>query len=1373
MIDKCNVKCIMCGGDYFKSKSGRMITLEKFKTMAANLKLENACAIVLAGAGDPLLNRDLVRIIQFVRHTYPHITISVTTNGLALTAGLSGLLLDSGVSLLNISINSATRASYRRIMQVDGFDTVCRNAKAFVEQRTQSGSPTALQFSAAINRLNIEDLPRLVELTREVGGNSINLFYTRFYPERIRHLNIDDPSDRLENNASLFFHQQLSDEMVQKAKTLARQYRIHLTHEPLFQEHVPPCKCTWPVSQLMVGFDGEIYPCGGSEVHFREKVEKGIYRFGNALQSPVDAYWNNEIYRTLRISSRQGDTCLVSECKCCANTISPNDIRSHIMQWDEAQCVWDGEALFSMGDLHGAMDAFSKAIDINPDYAQAYDDLGVVYWKLGDNESALKNFKKACELNPDDHDAVINLGDLYKISKRMDEARDTYRAYLTHHPNDSKVSNALADLGPEIHPDIPNRTNTAPPLVSVIVPTFNRPEMLKETLKSILDQTYATFEIIVVNDYGEDVSNVVNDLNPRGNIRYIRHETNKGLAAARNTGIKSAKGKYIAYLDDDDMFFPDHLQTLVDLLGHSEFKVAYTDAFRAHQKKVNGRYVVVKRDVPYSFDFDYDRILTDNFVPVLCFMHEKSCLDEVGLFDEELTTQEDWDLWIRMSRKFKFAHIPKVTCEFNWREDGTTMTGAKKMDFLQNTKRIFEKYREYSKDKPESSRVQETFLKLFNERVQREYDGAQYLIEERREEEAILALEKLLSLSPAHSLAHDDLGVLYFHRGDKERALGHFLQSLQADPKNQNAMKNLADLQMELGQMEEALQLYQRVLADQPMDVEGLLGVGNVCLRAGRPEDAKFFYTRVLEIEPGNNVARQGLENLGSHSSDAQISERTDDSVRDSIIAEKIPKLVSIIILVHNQLEYTRKCLDSIFNCTHEPFELIVVDNGSTDGTKEYLNSLRQGKVEVGGWKIRVEEDGKVSGEKGEETAPRAHQGKRKNRKEKGVNVQRPACRRFEVVQNKENLGFAAGNNQGMAVAKEDYILLMNNDVVVTPGWLGFLFSCAEQRSKIGIVGPMTNYISGPQHVEKVAYDIDSLTHLNQFSQEFHQEHRGQCRSYWRVVGFFMLIKRAVVETIGGLDERYGLGNFEDDDFCIRAALANFESWIAEDCFVHHFGSRTFAGANIDYKNSLQKNWEIFKKKWGVPSDVAYGEGYQLESILQRGFSPLEHYCPLTPQGYSIAGGEKLFGLGDIEGAKNSFEQILRSDPNHIEALNNLGVIAFQQKEIDRAISCFTRVLESDETYFEATENLGKCMVANQKYEEALHWFRRALELKPDDVELLNALANCFIQIEDFARAEETYTRSCQLDRNQPVVGKILAELEKMKALQCQRRITP
>ena len=295
-------------------------------------------------------------------------------------------------------------------------------------------------------------------------------------------------------------------------------------------------------------------------------------------------------------------------------------------------------------------------------------------------------------------------------------------------------------------------------------------------------------------------------------------------------------------------------------------------------------------------------------------------------------------------------------------------------------------------------------------------------------------------------------------------------------------------------------------------------------------------------------------------------------------------KLTSIIILTHNQLEYTKKCIESIFTHTKEPFELIVVDNGSTDGTVEYLES------EVGGWEKgiddsligRLDDSGKGKGQRAE----------------------------VRIIRNEENLGFAVGNNQGMAAATGDYILLMNNDIVVTSGWLEHLISCAERSPRIGIVGPMSNYVSGPQLVKDVTYNITTLDGLDDFGAEFSKKYAGKVERLMRVVGFCMLIKRAVINKIGGMDGRYGLGNFEDDDFSLRATLAGFESWIAEDCFIHHFGNRTFIGAKIDYRESLHKNWEIFKRKWGMPKDIPYGS-YNVSDILKKGFILKKHYCPL------------------------------------------------------------------------------------------------------------------------------------------------------------------
>ena len=157
------------------------------------------------------------------------------------------------------------------------------------------------------------------------------------------------------------------------------------------------------------------------------------------------------------------------------------------------------------------------------------------------------------------------------------------------------------------------------------------------------------------------MENIVALLNSRQNITYVRHGRNRGLAAARNTGIKLARGKYLAYLDDDDLFYPHHLETLVTFLETSDYRVAYTDALRALQVKQHGRYATVERNLIYSHDFDADRLIVENQFPVLCLMHEKACLDQAGLFDESLTTHEDWDLWIRLSFHDKFFHIKKIT----------------------------------------------------------------------------------------------------------------------------------------------------------------------------------------------------------------------------------------------------------------------------------------------------------------------------------------------------------------------------------------------------------------------------------------------------------------------------------------------------------------------------------------------------------------------------------------------------------------------------------------------------------------------------------------------------------------------------------------
>ncbi len=231
-----------------------------------------------------------------------------------------------------------------------------------------------------------------------------------------------------------------------------------------------------------------------------------------------------------------------------------------------------------------------------------------------------------------------------------------------------EIASARSQLGISV------KLEEAAPMVSVVIPTCNRPERLVMAVKSVLNQTYRNIELIVINDGGVEVGSLLTGLRTDVAITYISFNRNRERSIARNAGLKVARGKYIAYLDDDDIYYPDHVEALVNFLECTNFKVAYTDAYAAIEETTQGRYHITNKQLVHSRNFDKEHLLTTNYIPILCVMHEKSCIEHVGYFDETLHVLEDWDLWIRMSRKFPFAHLKKITAEYSWRDDTTTNT---------------------------------------------------------------------------------------------------------------------------------------------------------------------------------------------------------------------------------------------------------------------------------------------------------------------------------------------------------------------------------------------------------------------------------------------------------------------------------------------------------------------------------------------------------------------------------------------------------------------------------------------------------------------------------------------------------------------------
>ena len=207
--------------------------------------------------------------------------------------------------------------------------------------------------------------------------------------------------------------------------------------------------------------------------------------------------------------------------------------------------------------------------------------------------------------------------------------------------------------------------------VTLIVRTCDRLDLLSEALRSVTAQQTPPSEVLVVNDGGTDPTKRVHEVLPAAKV--LQHADNRGRAAAANTGIAAASADWVAFLDDDDLLYPEHFTTLTSAVAAANVRVVYSDAAvvryrvkgaQEQDARDGGGWTPLERRLPYSRDFDAERLLVDNYIPFHTLLIQRDLLDQVGPLDESFDSFEDWDLLVRLAQQCPFHHLRRVTCEY-------------------------------------------------------------------------------------------------------------------------------------------------------------------------------------------------------------------------------------------------------------------------------------------------------------------------------------------------------------------------------------------------------------------------------------------------------------------------------------------------------------------------------------------------------------------------------------------------------------------------------------------------------------------------------------------------------------------------------------
>lgn len=738
---------------------------------------------------------------------------------------------------------------------------------------------------------------------------------------------------------------------------------------------------------------------------------------------------------------------------------------------------------------------------------------------------------------------------------------------------------------------------------SIIIPVFNKSAFTKRCLDT-LQATLAGAgegEVIVIDNASSDETPQLLKEYPW--VRYIRNDVNLGFAGANNQGARAARGEFLVLLNNDTEAFPGWLRAMlatardscVGVVGarlifengtiqHAGVVIARTTMSRATFVPFHHNVALAQDDVDVNVQTDFQ------VVTGACLVTPRALYLELGGLDEIYWNgYEDVDYCLKVrERGLRVVYEPKAKL-FHFESQSGVQRFRKS---LWNTEMLGKRWR----GKVGFDGIEKNFRRGLTRRATAAPHGGMdwvigpvpattVLVHGAEPPDGRENFERMLRANdaPLHSIHWlDDVRAvaeardIMELRGNRAVVFVHGAASLQPGwfddllvqcEGSLNAVASTATPQTH-GQNARTLAADARCTLVRLEFLPAHLRLCDLETLGGALAD---LLIRCIDIGLGTRSATKPLGDFPASVPDASFEAFHGMTLADAMaddpefiegrIARSLARkrgLVSIVTLSWNAPQYTKMALDSIREHTSEPYEVIVVDNGSQQETLSMLAAIEDPHV--------------------------------------------------RVIYNGQNLGFGGGNNVGIAVARGEHVIVLNNDVIVSDEWVDRLVAPFALIAGLGVSAPRSNKVTGHQQIYDASYQ--GLEGVHEYARVRRETWDASGYIADRAIGLCLCIDRTVIDEIGGFDERFRFGNFEDDDLCLRVRAAGYKIYICDDVFIHHFGSRSFEANKLDYAAIMSENARKFAEKWNYAlADLNIG--YNPRIAIAKGFDRAAHFAPL------------------------------------------------------------------------------------------------------------------------------------------------------------------